>query len=311
MAVSSFRLSNSRMVFNSGGGIDTNSGSLGTAVTFATSSNFSIIPSASFSRYYHIYIIQTNANITVTLPTTSNVNLGWRAKFILVSAAATGILNFSNGVTTQGRINSANFGTIGCEIQLVTSPSTYFFNYYLSNTLTNSQFANLYYAVSGITNPLPTLKTLSYGKFFSYSGLSGSPTINGNSTTPVVIEWLAATPGRYVDDDVFNTAISTRIQTRIIGVLVITTLLTVNAIGGATNITTVSALVGGSVSTTLENEVGTISTSGNQVVKTKTVVLVSAVPGTFELRINKAATSIGSNPVDRANTYLIAEFIQT
>lgn len=311
MAVSSFKLSNSRVILNTGGSIDTNSGSLGTAATLATSANFSIVPTASFSRYYHVYIIQTDANITVTLPTTVNVSLGWRAKFVLVSAASTGVLNFSDGSTTQGLINSAGYGTIGCEIQLVTAPSTYFFNYYPSNTSANAPFANLYYSTAGITNLLPVLKPLSYGKFFSYSGLAGSPSINGNNTVPQTISWLSGTPGRYVDADVFDTTVATRIQPKIVGTLVITSIIVVNAAGGATNVTNFSIAISGVSNTVFENETGTVSLSGTQVVKTKSVFIVSIVGSYYEIRINKAATSGGTNLVDRVNTYLIAEFIQT
>jgi len=312
MAISAFRLSNVRLTLASNGSIDTNSGSLGSSARLSTSSNFSIIPTAAFSRYYHIYIIQTDANITVTLPTTTNVSLGWRAKFILVSAAATGALNFTDGTTTQGRIDSAGYGTIGCEIQLVTSPSTYFFNYYPSNPLNNSQYASLYFTSTGIANTIPVLKPLSYGKFFSYSGLSTSlPVINGNNTVPQVIGWLAATPGRYVDSDVFDTTVATRIQPKVLGMLNITTLIVVNSSGGASNITNVSIAINGVSNTIYENEVATISLSGTQVIRTKSSFVCNTVGNYFEIRINKAAISGGSNPVDRASTYLLAEFVQS
>lgn len=307
MATSAFRLSNNRLAV---GGIDTNSGSLGTAVTLVTSSNFSIIPTSSFSRYYHIYIVQTDADITITLPTTTNVVLNWRAKFVLVSAAATGILRFSDGTTVQGLISTANFGTIGCEVQLVTSPSTYVFNYYFSNLNTNTQLAYIYYSTAGITNLVPTLKPFSFGKFFSYSGLSGSPTINGNNTAVQIIPWLSGTPGRYVDDNVYDTTANTRVQFRFPGVINITAVIVVNSVGGASAINRVTSLVNGVAAAIAENEISTISLSGSQVIKTKATF--SGALGTYyEIAISKTATSAGSNPVDRVNTYLFAEYVQS
>lgn len=306
-----FRLSNTREVFNSNCGIDVNSGSLGGTVIITTSTDFSLIPPTTFDKYYYIYIVNTDATINVTLPDTANVTRGWRARFILNSSANTGVINFlASGATFIGFISSA-LSSSGAEVQFSNvSGYPYKITYYVGNTTSSAQRMITYDIFNGVTT-IPIVKPLTAMQFFSFSGLAGSTTIDGNTTTPIAIPWDSNTPGRYIDNQYFDNSISTRITALPSEFYIrLTACIYVNTAGGATAITIAQFRInGGASGITSEVSVGTISNSATQVINIITSSLYATTGTYYELKIGKAATSGGTNIVDRVNSYLFVEYI--
>jgi len=302
-----FKLSSSRQRFNNGCGIDVNSGSMGGLVNITTSADFSLVPPTTFNMYYFIYVIKTDSVINVTLPSSTDVTTGWKARIILVSAANTGIINLISAGSNIGTLSSVGLKYIGVEIQLVNiSGILYRITYFIGNT-TGEQLLIPYNIVSG--NIVPTIRPYYAYKFFSYSGLAGSASIDGNTTTLVAIPWDSNTPGRYVDQFAFDTSVSTRIYPTIISAVVrVNVCVYVNSTGGATNVNTLSVRQNGS-SFTIASTVTSTSPAGSQILYlTCGAFAASTATNYIEIMIGKSTASVGSNLVDRISTYLFAEY---
>lgn len=310
MATNTFRYSNSRIQATNLS-FDTNTGSLGSMISITTSTNFSLVPPTSFSKYYHIYVVNTNSTINVTLPDVADVARGWRAKIILNSSANTGILNiFAAGSIFVGRISS-QLASAACEVQFVNvSGSPYRITYYNGNTNSAIQRMILYSTTNSLSTP--KIKPLSSMQFFSYSGNAGSTTINANTTTQQIIPWEVATPGRFVDSDFFNTTnINNLTPTYPSFNVKIVICLYINATGGATNINVARLSLNGTATSVLAQvSSGTLANVATQVLRI-TAYFNSTSPNFVRLQIGKTATSVGTNIVDRVNTYLFAEYLST
>lgn len=309
MASSSFRLSNSRVV-GSGLGVDVNAGSLGSMVEITTSSNFSLVPPTTFDKYYYIYLIKTNSTINVTLPDSTNVAVGWRARLILNSSANTGVINLLNAASSFIGTISANFAESGVEVCLVNTTSTpYKLNYYYGNSNSTTSRLTIYTRIG--TEIVPLIKPLSAMRFFSYSSNSIG-TLNANLVGTVTVPWEVGTTGRYVDNNYFDTTINTNITPNYPSFNVkIFACVYVNASGGATSVTIARLSLNGT-GTIISQQVnlGTISNTATQVINI-TGYFVSTSPNFVQLQVGKTVLSSGSNIIDRTSTYIIAEYIST
>lgn len=308
MATSNFRLSNSR-ISASRLGVDVNNGSLGSMITINATANFSLVPPTTFSRYYYIYVVNTNATINITLPGTANIARGWRARIILISSANTGFINLIDAVGTFiGSISSA-LAQSGVEIVFTDIANQRFrIIYYYGNTNTAAQRMITYDTSNNAI--VPFVKPLSAMQFFSYSDNTVG-TLNANIAGAVIIPWVGTT-GRYVDTNYFNTATASNITpTEPNFIIKISACVYVNATGGATAVTIARLSLNGTT-TVIPQQVtsGTIANTSTQVLNI-IGYFISTTPNFVNLQVGKAATSVGTNIIDRVNTYILAEYITT
>lgn len=295
--------------FNRNGGVDITIGSIGGLATITTSGSFNLGTIFGTENIPYNIVVNTDAAIDITLPTSPQVIRGWRVRIILISQANTGSIRFIGASTVLGAIFSTYSNIYSVELYFIDiAPFIYLVNYFTSNSSNNIQriiYNSNIFLNAQILSPLPI------AKFFSYSGLSTSTTINGNLTGLVTIPWEVGTPGRYVDNRFYLTTVNTRIQTSRTCTMRIEACIYVNATGGATPINSVRFLLNGSTVITSQISLGTISNTSTQVIYITTPLYTSNSSNYAELQIGKTAISAGTNIVDRVNSYIFAEYIST
>lgn len=301
--------------FNKNGGVDITIGSIGGLATITTSSSFNLGTIFGTENIPYNIVVNTDAAINITLPTSPQIIRGWKVRIILISAANTGSIRILRQPAVAIGFISSVYNTPSVEIKFtnVSVASQFRITYFVGNSNSNTQRI-INFGINSNNPVVPVLSPLSYMRFFSYSGTSGSASINANVTTLATIPWEVGTPGRFVDTRYFNTSINNRIQLSVQGNYRIEACIYVNAAGGATPINIARMLFDGTVIANAQVSLGTISNTSTQVIYItlpSTSIVNLPVTNFVVLSIGKTAISAGTNIVDRVNSYIFAEYIST
>jgi hypothetical protein len=289
------------------GSIGVNGAQLGQTANITTSADISLVPGVNvtgLTKFVNKYNIITNSAITVTLPSPSDVTIGWRCKIILTSSANTGILTINNHLAVMEAILNANMASVtlnygSVELVLVNSGTNLWRAAYLIPRLQNGLGV-----LAGGTNLTPFYKPTNNGQYFSYSGAS----VNVNNTTAQAIPWTVGTLGRYVDSQYFNPAPASNTQLVPLRNFIaeVVAVVFIDNAGGATtaNLTAEIFLNGGGV---LQS--GRVVNANSQTISSdiaiEFIIIMPFLSANFyELKIGKSLASVGTNPTNGTLTYI-------
>jgi len=291
---------NSTFIIN--GDCDISTGSLGeTVILSGITLSFSLVPGVSalgLTKYYNVYVVQTNTpNINITLPTVE-VATGWYCRIDLTSTAGTGSLLISNGATIVAGLNSnSTFGSVQTSVTLVKIGGT-------------NSWATMYSVpASGtaIQTPIITrtgllMKNYISAKFFSFCDVLGSGVINVNTTADVALRWVNPN-GRYFDTAFYNVVSNTRITALIAGSYSFAGIIGINNVSSANlnNLRIRPRLNGLTFLTSFSVVASQIQLFASGVYYFEGAFVLAA-NDYVEILIGKSAISVGTNPVDLANT---------
>jgi hypothetical protein len=293
------------------GDIDINSGQLGDFVSINNVvSNISLVPGvnvADLSQYYSFYSITTNAAITVTLPSPSNVQTGWKCVIDLISSTGAGSLTIVDHTASAVAVLSANttFGQslCGVEMQLINDILLWRSSYTVPTKGSPTQL------LSCTSTGMPIAKPIGIGMYYSACDTIVGAAINVNTLTPTALRWVDPL-GKYQDDAYYQTVSDTRIQALVAGFYRATCIVGITTVVPATQANLlIRARVNGGLFVNSETiTAANVSpfTDGIYQIECSMPLLVNDY---FEIMVNKTIISGGGNPVDLPNTRIIVRYV--
>lgn len=300
-------IDNSRIILS--GDYDVRGGSLGeTVVLTGVTLSFSLVPGVgpiTFSKFYNVYVVQTNTpNINITLPTVE-ANIGWYCRIDLISTTGAGSLLISNGASIVATLNSnSTFGSVQTSVTLV-------------KITASNGWATLYSTpIRAGSTQIPTItkngilvRSYVTGRFFSFCDVAAGTVINANTTTDVALRWINPT-GQFLDTSFYTVASSTRITALITGSYSFAGIIAITNAGGATqtNIRIRPRLNGTTFLTSFNVVTSQIQLFTAGVYYLEGAFVLNA-NDYIEIMVGKSATSGGTNPVDLANTSMSVNLV--
>ena len=73
-------------------------GAIGESVQLTSTVDFSLVPPSVFTKYYNVYEVSTNNSIIITLPSPSDVELGWNCRISMISSTGSGSIEIRNNL---------------------------------------------------------------------------------------------------------------------------------------------------------------------------------------------------------------------
>lgn len=288
-----------------------NNGVIGEPINITATGDISLVPGVTpglgLTKYYNSYIINTNAIITVTLPSPivagiGNVALGWYCRIDLVSTTGVGAITIVDHLTqVVGRLNANT--TVAkvlssAVITLVEATPVWCAAYGLPSYGTPNQMATT--TSTGIQ-----LRRASYGKMYSLT--NGS--VDVNTTVDIALPWNNAT-NLVLDTNYFSFAgANSRINFLTTGMYRIYVTIGINIV-----------LLATLTNLRIRPRVNGVTFLSNFTVYNATILPYASgvywldcinyfTAGDYvEIMVGKSATSIGSNPTD-SNTAIIVELV--
>jgi len=290
------------------GDLDVNAGYLGESVSITNvTTNVSLelgIAPLLLTKYYSTYTIQTESAITVTLPTSSNLNIGWYTRIDLISNTGTGSITVLNGVSNIAQLNGNTItARQRASVNITLIDSTTYVSLYSLPLYGTSNLLPLYTS-NGIS-----LRNNIFCCFFSYCDISSGTPIDANVSISVPLRWINPT-GQFFDSSFYTIANNTRITVLATGSYKFSGIIGINNSGGSTQANTIirPLLNGTTFLTSFNITPGTINSFADGVYMFDGIFNLNA-NDYIEIVVGKTIVSSGTNPVDLANTSMTVRLV--
>lgn len=280
-------------------------GSVGESVQLTSTANFSLVPPTVFSKYYNLYEVTTNNAIIVTLPSPTNVELGWSCRINMISSTGAGSIEVRNhlGAVVARLISNVAAGQARQSVMLTLVESTpaWCAGYQVPTSGTSRQVLSM--------DAQPSFKPINYGTLYS---LIDNPGTNVNTTSDVAIEWDNPT-NLFVDNDYYSFSGSgARINTAFSGVYKFNAIIGINnvALATLTNLRIRPRINGTTFVTSFIVYLTPINAFASGVYWLNCMVYMTA--GSYlEIMVGKSVTSVGTNPLDAGTSIRVQYISQT
>ena len=292
-------------LYSINGDIDVGTGSLGESIYITgVTTNVSIVVGVApllLTKYYNTYTIQTESNITLTMPTTQ-VSLGWYTRIDMISNTGTGQIRILVGAVEIARLNGATVAQRNSVTLVLTAASTY-------SVLYAMPLFGAARSMAVLTQNGIIVRSSILANLFSYCDVAGGATIDANTLTITPLRWINPT-GRFFDPVYYNIVSNTRITHLQGGVYKYSGIIGVNntLLATQTNMRIRPRLNGATILDDYCVVAGTIRNFANGVYTFDAIFEVIA--GDYiEIVIDKTLLSVGTNPVDLANTCMTVQLV--
>lgn len=287
------------------GDIYVGGGSIGESVQVTSTANFSLVPPTVFSKYYNLYEVSTNNAIIVTLPSPTNVELGWSCRISMISSTGTGSIEIRDhlgGVVARLTSNiAAGQARQSVVLTLVESTPAWCAGYQVPTLGTSTQVL--------VMDAQPSFKLLNYGTLYSLISNAGTSV---NTTTDVAIQWNNPT-NLFIDNDYYTfSGSNSRINAVVSGVFKFNSIIGINnvALATLTNLRIRPRINGVTFVTSFIVYLTPISAFASGVYWLNCMVYMAA--GSYlEIMVGKSATSVGTNPLDASTSIRVQYISQT
>lgn len=284
------------------GDITINGGALGEMVSVTASANFSLVPPTTFSKYYNVYEVTAETTITITLPSPTNVTLGWYCRISLISATGAGKLLIVDhlGADVATLDSNTSFGKVRASVTLTLVEATPAWCEAYSVPSVGGTLQMI------ASNTYPTYKQFNFGLLFSRC----SSAVDVNSLIDVALPWNNATNLTFDSEYYSFAGGNSRVNSLISGVYHYSCIIGIanTLLATQTNLLIRPRINGTTFVSSFIVFASTIQPFTDGVYWLDCEVYMTA--GSYlEIMVGKSLISVGTNPVDNVNTCIYAEYI--